>query len=557
MSRPPLASILAPAFALAVAFAPIVPASAGPPTTEAPALPEIEGIGSHHRAVTTSSKEAQRLFDEGLLLTFAFNHQEAVRRFEAAAEADPACAMAYWGKALALGPNINHIDMDEAATTAAVEALAEAKTHAARCTPVEKALLAALEKRYVLPMPAARTPLDTAYAEAMRGVHEAHPEDVDVGALFAESLLDLSPWNQWSKSGEALPGTEEIVATLESVLAKAPNHALAIHLYIHAVEASPNPERALPAADRLRDLVPGAGHLVHMPGHIDLRLGRYAEAIEANRKGVAADLKYVAQAGREGFYTVYRAHNFHFLTYAAMFDGQSKTAMEAARSLVREVPLEVVRTIPDALDGFIATPYHVMVRFGRWQEILDEPMPPAELKVTTTFAHYARTVAFSATGRVAEAEKELAAFEKAYGEIPETSVIGNNASKVVLDIARLMAQGELEYRRGNHDQAFALLRDAVVKDEALHYDEPWGWFQPVSHALGALLLEQGKTADAEAVYRRDLELHPGNGWALTGLAECLRKSGRAAEAAKVEEQLAKSWARADVKPAVSCFCRKS
>jgi tetratricopeptide (TPR) repeat protein len=253
---------------------------------------------------------------------------------------------------------------------------------------------------------------------------------------------------------------------------------------------------------------------------------------------------------------VYRAHNFHFLTYAAMFDGQSKTAMQAARDLVREVPPEAVRSLPDALDAFIATPYHVMVRFGWWQQILDEPMPPTDFPVTTAFAHYSRTVAYAALGRLDEAAKELETFEEATTKVPQSAYIGNNTALTVLGIARSMGKGELAYRQGRVDEAFDHLRDAVRQDDALRYDEPWGWFQPVRHALGALLLEQGRIEEAEAVYRKDLEYHPGNGWALTGLAECLRKKGDAEGAAKVDAQLAESWARADVPITVSCFCRR-
>lgn len=520
-------------------------------------LAKIEGIDSHHRTVTTSSKEAQQRFDEGLLLCYAFQHEEAYNRFERAAEADPECAMAYWGMSLCLGPNINNPVMDEKASKSASEAIGKAQALASKVTPVERDLIAALSKRYAWPPPESRSPYDSAYANAMREVQKSYPQDDDIGVLFAESMMDLRPWDQWSPSGEEQPGTPEVLSNLEAVLERSPKHPGANHLYIHATEASPNPKRALPSADRLRKLIPGAGHLVHMPSHIDIRLGHYEEAIAANQRGVKADLEFVAQVGRGGFYSVYRAHNYHFLTYAAMFDGQSKLALASARSLVREVPLENVRENRDALDGFHATPYHVMVRFGRWQEILDEPLPAADLKVTTAFARYARTVALSSLGRIDEAARELAAFETAYGEVPESAYIGNNTARVVLDIARPMAQGELEYRRGNYEKAFELLRDGVKRDDALRYDEPWGWFQPVRHALGALLLEQGKVEEAEKVYRRDLEIHPGNGWSLHGLAEALRRNGQEDEAKKVEAQFAKSWSRADVRLTSSCFCRAS
>ncbi len=522
-----------------------------------PALPVIEGIDLYHRVISTSSPEAQKLFDQGLLMMYAYNHQEAIARFERAAVVGPDATMAYWGKALALGPHINNMAMDEATTKAALATLAEGKKHTTRALDVERMLFDALETRYALPVPESRAPLDSAYANAMRAVWQANPMDDDVGALYAESLMMLRPWDQWAPDGTIQPGTQEVLATLETVMARSPNHPLANHLYIHAVEASPNPFRAVPSAEHLRTLVPGAGHLVHMPGHIDLRIGQYAAAIETNQRAVAADLKYVEQAGRTGFYNVYRAHNYHFLTYAAMFDGQSRVAMQAARDLTKEVPLEEVRKLPDALDAFIATPYHVMVRFGWWNQILDEPLPPADLPVTTAFAHYSRTVALAALGRVDEAAKEIEIFENATTKVPESAYIGNNTALTVLGIARRMAQGELAYRQGRFDEAFANLNDAVRQDDALRYDEPWGWFQPVRHALGALLIEQGMHEEAEAVYRKDLEIHPGNGWALIGLLECLRKRGAIDLANKTEEELRAAWARADLLITRSCFCRRS
>jgi tetratricopeptide (TPR) repeat protein len=346
-----------------------------------------------------------------------------------------------------------------------------------------------------------------------------------------------------------------VLATLEAVLEREPNHPGANHFYVHAVEASPDPGRAIGAADRLRYLVPAAGHLVHMPSHIYIRVGRYADASEANRRAITADLRYVAGAGRRGFYNVYRAHNYHFLAYSAMFEGRRSEAMQAARDMAREIPLEAVREMPDLLDGFLAVPVHVMVRFGLWEELLAEPRPPEDLKVTTAFWHYGRTVALSAVGRVDEAARSLAELEVAYAAVPESAYIGNNTARVVLELALPMAEGELEYRRGNVDRAFELLREAVRRDDALKYDEPWGWMQPVRHALGALLLEQGRVTEAEAVYREDLRVHPDNGWALLGLAECLRKRSAAAEATAVEARLATAWSRADVQPKVSCYCR--
>ncbi len=556
--RRPAPGVLAPCFAVLlaavlVAAVLVAPACVRSPAPEAPLFADLGG--NVHRKVTTRSATAQRYFDQGLTFVWGFNHEEAIRSFQEVARQDPRCAMAYWGMALAAGPNINNPAMDDSTSKAAFEAVEEAERRSGRATPVEKDLIAALTRRYVYPPPADRKSLDQAYADAMREVWRKYSQDSDVGALFAEALMDLRPWDLWSPEGEPRPETPEVLATIEAVLALAPDHPGGNHYYVHACEASPDPGKALPAADKLRNMVPGAGHLVHMPSHIDIRLGHYDEAIAANERGIAADLAYVNQVGRGGFYTLYRAHNYHFLAYAAMFDGRRELALQAARDMINEVPLELVRSLPNFLDAYLATPYHVMVRFGLWEGLLKEPAPPADLKATTAFWHGTRTVALAALGRVDEATAARAAFEVACAEVPAEYLLGNNPVRSVLDVARPFVEGELEYRKGNVDRAFELLRESVKRDEALRYDEPWGWMEPVSHALGALLLEQGRVAEATAVYRRDLELHPGNGWALHGLAECLRRSGEAAEAAAVEARYKEAWSEADIAIKASCFCR--
>jgi tetratricopeptide (TPR) repeat protein len=517
--------------------------------------PLFQNLGTLHRPVSTGSTAAQRYFDQGLTLVYGFNHEEAIRSFEQAGRLDPNLAMAWWGVALAAGPNINNPTMDDAASKMAYEAVQHAVRLVGSATEVERDLINALRARYAWPPPQERRALDIAYADAMRGVWKSHPEDSDVGALFAEAMMDLRPWDLWTRDGQPQTGTEEIITTLETVLEKHPEHPGANHYYVHTMEASPHPERALVAAERLRDLVPGAGHLVHMPVHIYIRVGRYGDAVQANQRAIRADLKYVKQVGRGGFYTLYRAHNYHFLAYAAMFDGQREVALQAARDMVREIPAEMVRQMPDFLDAFLGAPIHAMVRFGLWEDILKEPEPPKDLFVTTAFWRYGRTVAFSALGRMEEAVKEFEAFTAAYANVPDTRLNGNNPAKVVLDVARFMAEGELEYRRGHTERAFQLLREAVRRDDALHYDEPWGWMQPVRHSLGALLLEQGRLAEAETVYREDLRLHPGNGWSLRGLAECLHRSGRHKEAAATEALFQRAWSRSDIPLRVSCFCR--
>ena len=537
-----------------VALSLVIAASCGTGTRDQ-SPPLYPDLGGYRRSVTTASPEARQYFDQGLNLYYGFNHTAAIRSFEHAIRLDPSFAVAYWGLALAWGPHINNPAMDEATSRAAHGAVQRAVELQGNAAAVERALIAALARRYAWPAPADRRELDVAYADAMREVWRSHPEDVDVGALFAEALMDLRPWDLWAPDGTARPETPEVIGTLEAVLEREPNHPGANHFYIHACEASPDPGRATGAADRLGGLVPAAGHLVHMPSHIYIRVGRYADASEANRRAIAADLLYVAGAGRKGFYNLYRAHNYHFLAYSAMFEGRKAVAMQAARDMTREIPIEAVREMPDLLDGFLAVPVHVMIRFGLWDDLLAEPKPPADLEVTTSFWHYGRTVALAALGRIDEAARSLADLEAAYAAVPESAYIGNNTARVVLELALPMARGELEYRRGKVDRAFELLREAVRRDDELKYDEPWGWMQPVRHALGALLLEQGRVAEAAAVYREDLRLHPDNGWALLGLAECLRKEDAAVEAAAVERRLAAAWANADVRPKVSCYCR--
>ena len=513
------------------------------------------GQGARHFPITTASADAQRWFDQGLTLCYGFNHAEAILSFRKAAAADPDCAMAWWGVAYAWGPHINNPEMNEEAIEQSHAAMTTAMQKLPNTSPLERMLIEALHHRYAWPSPPDRTPLNQAYAAVMREVWRTNPDNADVGALFAESMMNLRPWDLWTPDGQMQPGTDEITETLAKVLTLEPKHPAALHFTIHTWEASPTPEKALPAADILRDLVPWAGHLVHMPGHIDIRLCRYAEAATANQKAIAVDLAYVEKAGRGGFYTIYRAHNYHFLAYAAMFEGRREVALTAARDMAREVPLEVVRAFPDLLDGFHAVPYHVMVRFGMWKEMLDEPRPPADLPVMQAMWRYGRTMALSSLGRVEEGEREFSAFRDACGQVPESRTMGNNPTLAILDIGLSLAEGELEYRRGGHERAFELMRDAASRDDALRYDEPWGWMQPVRHALGALLLEQGKVAEAEKVYRADLSRHPGNGWALTGLAECLDRDGRQAEAEQVRAQFAKAWRRADTPVAASCFCR--
>ena len=516
-------------------------------------VPLFEGLSKYHRSVTTESREAQEYFDQGLALYYGFNHEAAILSFKQAIALDSNCVMAWWGQAISAGPNINNPEMDENAKIAAWETLQKAMEHLEWASPVEHGLISALSERYTWPPPDDRKPLDIAYAEAMRESYSDFPDDPDVAVLYADALMNLRPWDLWTSDGIPQPGTDEIMAVLEGVLKKQTDHPGACHLYIHTMEASPFPEKALPAADILRNRMPGAGHLVHMPSHIDIRLGNYQDAIIANSKAIIADSIWTSAGG---FYTIYRAHNYHFLAYAAMFDGQRELALSAADGLIEQVPLDLVRAYPDFLDGFIAVPIHVMVRFGMWEDLIASPRPPDDLFLTSAFWHYGRTVAFAATGMVKEAADEYDALLSAYDQVPESRLIGNNPGKSVLDIGVLMARGELEYRKGNYDEAFQLLRKAVQKDDELRYDEPWGWMMPMRHSLGALLAEQGLYEEAEQVFNADLLLHPNNGWALRGLTTCYQMTGNDQKAMLTEKRFKESWSRSDVSLKAACFCSK-
>ncbi|MFF5159352.1 tetratricopeptide repeat protein [Streptomyces sp. NPDC000348] len=539
-------------------------------------------LGDHHRPVTTSSAEAQLWFDRGLVWTYAFNHEEAVACFGKAAEADPDCAMAHWGIAYALGPNYNKpweafgdgelVDA-VARTHGAVERAHEKAAHA---TPVERALIEALRARY----PQAEAPQDCSvwnepYADRMLAVYENAPGDPDVAALCADALMNLTPWQLWDlRTGRPADGarTPEAKAVLDGALATAAGarHPGVLHLYIHLMEMSPTPEAALTVADRLRGAVPDAGHLHHMPSHLEVLCGDYRRVVSDNTVAVAADERYLARAGAMNFYTLYRAHNHHFRIYGAMFAGQSQVALDAAARLEAAVPEELLRVqsppMADWLEGFLAMRVHVLIRFGRWDDILALPFPadPELYCVTTAMLHYARGVALSAAGDTDRAEAERDGFRAAVRRVPGTRTLFNNTCHDVLSIASAMLDGELAYRKGEYDTAFAALERSIELDDNLPYDEPWGWMQPTRHAYGALLLEQGRVEEAEAVYRADLGLdgtlprplqHPGNVWALHGFHECLLRTGRTGEAAIIAQQLKQATALADVPVEASCFCR--
>ncbi len=542
-------------------------------------------LGVYRRPIATESSEAQTWFDRGLLWCYGYNHQESVACFKKAAAADPGCAMAQWGISYAAGPNYNKpweafddVDLQQSLAEAysAAQAALALKSSA---TPVEQALIDALQQRYPAETPAEDlASWNDAYADAMREVYRSYPEDLDVCALFAEAVMNRTPWALWDlKTGKPAEGadTAEAIDVLEKTLKRveaageAP-HAGLLHMYIHLMEMSPHPERALRAGDQLRDLVPDAGHLQHMPTHIDVLCGHYQAVVDSNDRAIVSDRKFLAREGALNFYSLYRCHDYHFKIYGAMFLGQYRPALEAAEEMVSTLPEKLLREevppMADWLEGFVPMKMHVLIRFGKWHEIIAETLPENQelFCVTTAMMHYAKAVAHATLGDIAAAESEKALFEAAQARVPDSRYLFNNTCQDILAVAAEMMAGELEYRKGNFEQAFAHLRKSVELDDNLPYDEPWGWMQPTRHALGALLLEQGRVEEAEAVYRADLGLddtlsracqHPDNVWSLHGFHECLMRLGKTAEAKMVKLRLDLAAARADVPIKGSCYCR--
>ncbi len=523
--------------------------------SEAPETPLVYDVGVIGRAITTSSPDAQLWFNRGLGLAYGFNHEEAIVSFDRAIEADPECAMCYWGKAYAYGPNYNDTVMTEEKNQAAYEAVQVAVEKIDNASAVEQDLIRALATRYAWPAPEDRSGLERAYADAMRDVWVDYPEDGDISALTAEAVMMLRPWQLWSHDGVPAPETHQIRAILEGALKINPDHPALCHLYIHTMEAGPEAAKAIPAAEAMETLTPGLGHLIHMPSHIYVWTGRYDDVIRTNQEAVKIDGAYVEHAGRDNFYTLYRLHNYHFVAYGAMWDGRKETALAAARELVTEISPGAMQAYLDLLDVFVGTPYHVMVRFGMWEEILAEPEPAEELLAARAVRHYARGIALATLGRVDEAEAEREAFALARDAVPETRLLFNNPVKQILAVASAVLEGEIEYRKENYDAAFDHLRRAVELDEQLNYDEPWGWMEPARHALGALLTEQKRYEEAVEVYEANLARYPNNGWALHGLAESLRGLGRTEEAEVAQARFQEAWDDSDVVIPGSCYCR--
>ena len=544
---------------------------------------EYYDLGRYSRKITTAVPEAQLWFDRGLNWLYGFNHAEAIACFKKTLEHDPECAMAYWGISYAAGPNYNlpwhRYDPagKAAALASAYDAMQGALARAERASAVEQALIRALPARYPQRDPIEdQAPWDAAYADAMRRVFNAYRDDLEVREVFVEAIMNLTPWKMWDlKTGGVAEGagTLEAMAVLDSAFRDFPaawDHPGLLHLYVHLMEMSPFPQRALRAADRLRDLVPDAGHLIHMPTHIDVLCGHYRDVLVYNQKAIVADRKFLAREGALNVYALYRTHDYHFAIYGAMFLGQYGSAMAAAQELIDTTPEELLRIpsppMADFVEGYLPMKQHVLIRFGKWHEIIAQTLPAdRDLYCSTTaMMLYAQAVAHSALGHIAEAEATRKAFIEAKQRVPEGRRVHNNTVRDLLEIAEAMLEGELEYRRGNHEAAFTHLRRSVELDDTLPYDEPWGWMQPTRHALGALLLEQGRVAEAEAVYRSDLGLdgklsracqHPDNLWSLHGLHECLTRRGEAVEAALIKQRLDLALARSEVPVKASCFCR--
>ena len=530
------------------------PTAAGVATEpDAPYL--FDTLGDFSRPGVSADAQAQRWFDQGLILAYAFNHDAAGRAFAEAAKLDPGCALCIWGQALVLGPNINLPmlpDAFEPAYTLAQQALAMAEG----ARPVELAMIQALAKRYAWPAPEDRTPLDRAYAEAMAQVVRDYPDDLDAATMYAEALMDLVPWAYWSREGEASAYTAEILATLESVLARNPDHIGAIHYYIHATEAGPAPEKAEPHADRLVALAPGAGHLVHMPAHTYMRIGRYHDASLVNLKATDADAAFMGYCrGSSGVYPLgYIPHNWHFLSTSAGLQGASGIAMRAARQTAARTDGEMLDALP-FMQHFLVTPLFSEVRFGRWDSILARTAAPAEQTFPRVIWHYARGRAHVARGDVEAAAAELATLQKLAADptLATTLVSDLNDAAAVVAVAEASLRGMVARGAGDLDAASAALAEAVRLEDLLNYYEPPDWPLPNRHLLGAVLLESGDASGAEVVYRADLKVFPKNGWSLYGLAQALAAQNRDDEAEQTSDAFAQAWAQADVKLTASHF----
>ena len=521
-----------------------------------PTAPLLEGMGDLHWPISTDSELAQRYFDQALTLAYGFNHLEAERSFREAARLDDECAMCFWGAALVLGPNINDPVPTPDREVKAYQTLRDALARVQHANDKERALIEALETRYAETPPSDRSSLDLAYSEAMRSVAKRFPDDLQIQALFAEAMMDTMPWAYWTEDAKPKPLTEEVFATLEYILERDPDHPGANHFYIHAVEQE-QPERGVRAADNLRRVVPGAGHLVHMPSHIYIRVGRYHDGSLANERAVEADNDYVTQCRAQGIYPVaYVPHNHHFLWATTTMEGRSADALAAARHTAEHVDRSLMRE-PEmgVLQHFYSIPYYALVRFGMWEEILREPAPDSDLLYPTAVWHYARGIAYARAGKLEEAKQELRQVRTIAADprLEQIRIWGLNPTSSLAEIAAAGLHAEIAAARKNTRTAVAQLRKAIAIEESLIYGEPPDWFYPVRHNLGAVLLEAGRPGAAEKVYREDLARFPDNGWSLFGLAQSLRAQGKKQEADAVQRRFEAAWQHADVEITASRF----
>ena len=516
--------------------------------------PRLQNLGNHQFPVTTNSARAQLFINQGMMLTYGFNHAEATRSFREAARLDPNCAMAYWGMALVLGPNIN-MAMAPEAEPQAYELIQQAIARKKYVTEKEQAYIDALTARYSGEKNPDRNALDRAYVKAMRELQNRYPDDLDAATLYAEAIMDLRPWNYWTRDMQPYPETKEVMQVLESVLKRNPNHAGAIHLYIHTVEFA-RPELAEAGAERLWTLAPGAGHLVHMPSHIFRRIGRYHDASKSNQDAIAADEDYIVQCRAQGVYPLaYYPHNIHFLWDSATMEGRSQVAIDAARKSASRIPADAWREVP-LLHQFLVAPLFAYTRFGEWETILNESRPPADSQFWTGVWHYARGLAFTAKNKPNEANRELDELRKiaAQKSLDDYRVtFSRNGAKAILEIGVEVLSGEISAKLGDYDKAVARLHRAVLLEDNLIYNEPPDWHVPARQSLGAVLLAADRPAEAEAIYWQDLSRNRENGWSLFGLMQSLKAQGKTEAAGLIEARFRKAWSNADVTLTASRF----
>ena len=513
--------------------------------------PLFKGMGAFHMPITTRDTNAQRYFDQGMVLAFGFNHAESIRSFRAAQTLDSDCAMCFWGEALATGPNINVTNNGKAVMTpeeraSARAAIDHALTLVDGVTSKERSWILALDKRYDGQRETPRDPLDRAWADALADMVGAYPDDMTVASVYAEALMNTMPWDYWGPSGEAKPDTQAVIKSLERVMAAEPEHPLALHLYIHALEASSNAQKAEGAADALANLVPGSGHLVHMPSHIYFRVGRYQDAALANIRAADIDEAYIAECNAQGFYpALYYPHNIHFLWASATMQGQGELSLKSARRVVENVRIEQVEQFP-TIQFFRTVPMLSLVRFARWEEILSEPEPHAPFAFARAIWHYGRGVAYASMENKESALNELAAIERLEPEVDDIFMGNVYPAKSLIGVAKSLLRGEIAFRSGAMAAAVTSFEEAVAMQDALPYTEPPFWYYPTRQSLGAALLADGRAAEAQLVFEADLEQYPMNGWSLYGLTEALTAQGRTAPAEAARQRFETVWQFSDV-----------